>query len=207
MEYMTIASELRKLENQLLPLLGTGPQNKEARQALKQQIREAQERLAGSKARYPSTPHLPFSPQVNSDDVQLNSEQCRPFFPNGLCSCGVEVVVTEKLDGGNCCLREGKIFARTHSKEADHASFGPVKQMYSQLLFEPDAANVLLPDPKLGYRGKAWRGLRHGRLSLFGENMFGVHSIEYDGLGSYFYLFGVHDDDWGEWWSWDNVSL
>ena len=44
-----------------------------------------------------------------------------------------------------------------------------------------------------------------GRFALFGENMFGVHQIEYDGLASYFYLFGVHDDLLGSWWSWDQV--
>ena len=26
-------------------------------------------------------------------------------------------------------------------------------------------------------------------IQLFGENVFGVHSIEYDGLTSFFYLF------------------
>ena len=39
---------------------------------------------------------------------------------------------------------------------------------------------------------------------LFGENMFGVHSIEYDGLESAFYLFGVQYPD-GRYGSWDEV--
>ena len=189
----------------LQPLLGAGPQHKAKRQLLKRQINDAQQTLkATTKCRYPSTPHLPFSPRVNSDDVQLQNEDCRPFFPEGLEKAGVEVVITEKLDGGNCCLREGIVYARTHSKEADHASFGPIKQLYSEMLYEPDFASILMPQRRRK-GSRQWQGIAHGKLSLFGENMFGVHSIEYDGLGSFFYLFGVHDDDRQEWWAWDEV--
>jgi hypothetical protein len=41
-------------------------------------------------------------------------------------------------------------------------------------------------------------------VELFGENMTAVHSIEYTGLGSWFYLFAVRSD--GEWWGWDRVE-
>ena len=34
-------------------------------------------------------------------------------------------------------------------------------------------------------------------LSLFGENMFGVHSIEYDKLGSFFFLFALRQHSTG----------
>ena len=44
-----------------------------------------------------------------------------------------EVVVTEKLDGGNCSIFRGKVFARTASTEATHQSFGPIKQFASQV--------------------------------------------------------------------------
>ncbi len=40
---------------------------------------------------------------------------------------------------------------------------------------------------------------------LFGENMFGVHSIEYDNLKSFFYLFGVQHPD-GTFASWEQVA-
>lgn len=50
---------------------------------------------------YPSTPHLPFSPQVNADDVKLSSAASAHF-------AGQQVVITEKLDGGNCCLYAGE---------------------------------------------------------------------------------------------------
>ena len=42
-------------------------------------------------------------------------------------------------------------------------------------------------------------------LALFGENMFGIHSIEYDNLESFFYLFGVRRHHDGAWLSWDDV--
>ena len=32
-----------------------------------------------------------------------------------------------------------------------------------------------------------------------------VHSIEYDGLSSHFYLFGVRHASSGEWFAWDDV--
>ncbi len=35
--------------------------------------------------------------------------------------------------------------------------------------------------------------------------MFGIHSIEYDELISYFYLFGVLEDGF-KWWSWDHMT-
>jgi hypothetical protein len=67
---------------------------------------------------YPSTPHLPFSPQVhtcsgfrivliacclrqvNADDIKLSSAASAHF-------ANQQVVITEKLDGGNCCLYAG----------------------------------------------------------------------------------------------------
>lgn len=39
-------------------------------------------------------------------------------------------------------------------------------------------------------------------LALFGETMGAVHSIEYDGLASYFYLFAVFDTTTKMWLSW-----
>ena len=123
---------------------------------------------------YPRTHHLPFSPQVADDDiVQSNTG---PLI-------GVETIITEKIDGGNCCLTDGKVFARTHSKEADHASFDWVKGFYSQFSY----CNLL------------------NGLSLFGENMQAVHSIKYCNLKSFFYLFAVRDNENQRWYSFDDI--
>jgi len=86
------------------------------------------------------------------------------------------VTITEKLDGGNCCLAWGKVYARTHGHEATHASFSAVKALSAQL--RRDKADV-------------FEVLDDRRIMLFGENMAAVHSIEYDGIGSVFYLFAA----------------
>ena len=75
-----------------------------------------------------------------------------------------------------------QVFARTVTAEASHPSFGPIKELASQMTY-------LLPD----------------NVQLFGENMFGIHSIEYDELSSYFYLFGVLENG-SDWLSWDHVT-
>mmetsp|Transcript_29702 Transcript_29702/g.48328 ORF Transcript_29702/g.48328 Transcript_29702/m.48328 type:complete len:135 (+) Transcript_29702:698-1102(+) len=97
--------------------------------------------------KFPSIPHLDFSPQVHSDDIQLDANLSKMFL-------GVPVVVTEKLDGGNCCLRDGNVYARTHKKPTSHESFSWIKQMY--------AGKKASMDPK---------------LSFFGENLYAVQTI------------------------------
>ena len=124
---------------------------------------------------YPSTPHLPFSPEVHSDDTVLCDEQ-------GLCFASGDIVVTEKLDGGNCCIHQGRVYARTHAQEATHRSFGPIKALAATLC-------------------GAW----DSDLAFFGENMTGIHSIEYKNLTSYFYLFAVRRAD-GHWLPWAAVE-
>ena len=129
---------------------------------------------SGGAKGYPSTPHLPFSPGVQADDIKL--DDCTWLV-------GSEVVVTEKLDGGNCCLWRGGVYARTHAHEATHPWFASIKALYPSF-----AASV------------------DDDLMLFGENMSAVHSVEYDRLGAHFYLFGVRRLSTGEWLAWDEVT-
>lgn len=75
-----------------------------------------------------------------------------------------------------------QVYARSTNSEATHPSFGPIKQLLSQVSF-------MIPD----------------NVQIFGENMFGVHSLEYDRLDSYFYIFGVLEDS-VKWLSWDSVT-
>ncbi|KAJ3034405.1 hypothetical protein HDV00_005061 [Rhizophlyctis rosea] len=125
---------------------------------------------------FPSIPHLPFSPHINEDDSTLDMGQSGKFV-------GAEVVITEKMDGGNCCLHNGEVYARTHAHPASHPTFGPVKALYSSIRDQ-------IPD----------------HLYLFGENMTGIHSIEYNRLTSHFYLFAVYDPTLPvPWPSWNDV--
>jgi len=116
---------------------------------------------------YPSTLHLSFSPAVASDDIVATTAY----------SCPGHIVVTEKLDGANCCICKGRVFARSHGHEADHASFSTIKALASELQARnPDAYTHLLLD---------------GQVLVFGENMTAVHSIEYSGLTSPLYVFAA----------------
>ena len=130
-------------------------------------------------AKYPSTPHFPFSPCINDDDTMSSSTESQ-FI-------GKRAVVTEKLDGSNCCLKHGLVFGRTHSHPATHWSFNQIKTLNMGILPVLSTLEV-----EFG-----------GELELYGENMSAIHSIEYHMLYSAFYLFAVKVS--GEWLSWDEV--
>ena len=117
-----------------------------------------------TKSNYPKTPHLPFSPGVNPDDTRI--ADCKKLLAS-------EVIITEKLDGGNCCIKAVcglglKVFGRTHAQPATHESFSAVKEQAMAI------------------------GEELGDVELFGENMQAVHSIEYTNLASYFYAERLH---------------
>ena len=122
--------------------------------------------------KYPRTYHLPFSPGGTNDDKRLKSID---QFIN------TEVVITEKLDGGNTCLYDGKTYARSHAGETSHPSFDYIKSNYS------------------------WR-TKNMKYHVYGENMYAVHSIEYANLTEYFYVFAMADPEWSPTFlSWDEM--
>jgi hypothetical protein len=88
---------------------------------------------------------------------------------------GQEVVVTEKLDGENTSLYSDHIHARSLDSR-QHPSRDWVKAFHGSIAH-------LIPD--------GWR--------LCGENMYARHSISYNKLKSYFYLFSI--------WNEENVCL
>ena len=127
---------------------------------------------------YPRTPHLPFSPCIFDDDIKIKDTKALTIFETN------DIIITEKIDGGNACIHpsKGMVYARTHNAEAKHPSFSPIKELCQILHYENLPAN----------------------LKLFGENVFGIHSIEYDNLKSFFYLFAVQEGD--RWYSWKEVA-
>jgi len=108
---------------------------------------------------YPRTPHLPFSPGRTSDDKSLTKGDATSFF------VGKKIVVTEKMDGGNACVRNGVVYARSHSHPATHSSFSSLKSIAAtwSYLYEPLGSPLR----------DCW---------IFGENLEAVHSIAYDHL-------------------------
>jgi len=40
---------------------------------------------------------------------------------------------SSRLDGGNCCLKDGQVYGRTHAQPASHESFSAVKELAANL--------------------------------------------------------------------------
>jgi hypothetical protein len=95
-----------------------------------------------------------------------------------------EIVITEKVDGGNACFTSSNVYARTHSVAPSEYWWDACKALHANVRFEIDP-----------------------ELSVFGENVWAVHSIEYDNLPSTFLIFNVRNDSINLWWEWDLVEL
>lgn len=113
--------------------------------------------------KYPRTYHLPFSPEIHSDD-----KVCDISFLKEIIEKKQAIVITEKLDGGNCCLSYKGVFARSHSETTSHPTFDYIKNVH----YFPKKGNF-------------------SNKKIFGENLYGIHSIEYTNLKDYFYVFGI----------------
>ncbi len=83
---------------------------------------------------------------------------------------GKEVVVTEKLDGENTTLYRDHIHARSLDSK-DHESRHWVKMLHGAISFQ-------IPE--------GWR--------ICGENVYAMHSIYYNELTSYFYVFSIWNE-------------
>lgn len=94
---------------------------------------------------------------------------------------GKEIVITEKLDGSNTAMTSGGVYGRSHAEFTRNPWDVKSWEIY----------NTIKKDI-------------HDGLFLFGEGMYGIHSITYTNLKSYFYLFGVRDNN--IWVSWDKVE-
>jgi hypothetical protein len=117
-------------------------------------------RIAEERVKYPRTPHLPWSEGASDDDILLSNAD---MFE------GMNVVVTEKMDGENTTMTFDRVHARSVDSP-DHPSRHFVKSMWSQMRYD-------IPP-----------GMR-----IVGENLYARHSIEYDKLPSYFIVFAVFE--------------
>ena len=92
-----------------------------------------------------------------------------------------KLVHTEKLDGENTCLNKYGVFARSHVAPTRH--------------------------PWANYLKQKWQLIQKelGNLEIFGENIYAIHSIEYQTIESHFYVFGIRVLD--KWLSWEEVQL
>ena len=116
---------------------------------------------AAFSAKYPSTPHLPWSPGIGrAEDVHSNPQRFVDEY----------VVVTEKLDGGNTLLHAGNVYDRSASAPSAAKWMAMAKKHHAWKVTEPD-------------------------VYLYGEDIYGVHSIAYDPVVEHgtFYAFALRD--------------
>ena len=117
--------------------------------------------------------------------ISLGTTSDDRFMPNGYIKAFSEMpnglVLTEKLDGENNAFTKYGLFARSHTAPTVSPWTKPLRERWDLL------KNDL------------------GNLELFGEGMYGTHSIEYSKLESYYYLFGVRE--LGRWLSWEEVKF
>lgn len=116
--------------------------------------------------------------------ISLGTTSDDRFMPDGYVSSFAKMdklILTEKLDGQNNCFNKYGVFARSHTEATKHPWDKPLIERWQLLKND-------LKD-----------------LEIFGENMYGVHSIAYSKLESYFYVFAVREYD--RWLSWEEVKF
>lgn len=119
--------------------------------------------------------HAQISLGTTSDDRFMPNGYVKSFAKMG------QLILTEKLDGQNNCFNKHGVFARSHTAPSNHPWDKPLRDRWK--LIKDDLKN----------------------LEIFGENMFGIHSIAYSKLESYFYVFAVREKD--TWLSWEEVKF
>ncbi len=94
--------------------------------------------------KYPTTPYWPYSPTPGEGTAVAETSR---FVDR-------EVVIAEKLDGGNTLLHGGRVYSRSVSEPSDGKWMAMVKKHHAWKIQEPD-------------------------VFLYGEDIYAVHSIEY----------------------------
>jgi hypothetical protein len=91
------------------------------------------------------------------------------------------VIHTEKLDGENNCLSRHGVFARSHAAPTTSPWTASIREFWQRI------KNDL------------------GELEIFLENLYAVHSMQYQQLDHHFYVFAVREKD--QWLSWNEVQF
>lgn len=116
--------------------------------------------------------------------ISLGTTSDDRFMPNGYVKSFAdkeELILTEKLDGQNNCFSKRGVFARSHTAPTQHPWDKPIRERWE--LIKNDLND----------------------LEIFGENMYGIHSIAYKNLESYFYVFAIREGN--RWLSWEEVKF
>lgn len=94
---------------------------------------------------------------------------------------GPNIIITEKMDGSNTACSNIAVFGRSHVEPTKNSWDVKMWELHSRIKSDIE-----------------------DDMFIFGENMYGVHSIEYSELTSYFYMFGIRHKN--TWLSWDDVE-
>lgn len=94
---------------------------------------------------------------------------------------GTDIVITEKLDGSNTAITKDGVYGRSHVDFTRNPWDRKSWEIWERIKRDIDPG-----------------------VYVFGEGMYGIHSIEYSNLTSYFYIFGVRDN--GIWIPWEEVE-
>jgi len=125
--------------------------------------------------KYNRTLHAQISLGTTSDDRILPDGYVKVFAQM------TDLVMTEKLDGQNNCLSKYGVFARSHAAITELPWDRPLRERWE--LIKGDLNN----------------------LEIFGENMYGIHSIGYRKLESFYYVFAIREGK--KWLSWEEVKF
>jgi len=123
--------------------------------------------------------HSPFSPGLQNDDRVSE-------YPTDILN--IEVVVTEKMDGGNTGIFNGEVYARSTGQPSTAGWFAMVRKHH------------------------AWKTVGDMEYVYHGEDIYGVHSCTYAPIpeDETFMLFGVRKLINGlpaGWLEWDLVEM
>lgn len=129
--------------------------------------------------KYPRTYHLPWSPGTTSDDRKLSSDWFKYYKDK-------EVIITEKMDGEGIHFTHYDVFARSDG--------APTRSDWSRNLWDKNGILWEIKN-KIGETEQ-----------VFGENLYGEHSIHYNKLTNYFLVFGACDIERNIFYSWDDVK-
>lgn len=125
--------------------------------------------------KYPRTPHLPASPGATSDDKHATKQALDHL------SSGVDLVVTEKMDGGNVTLYHDDFHARSLSSKNLRWE-GVARSIWGQVRAD-------IPE--------GWR--------VSAESMHARRSVAYDNLPCPLIVFGVWNES-NEMLPWDDIE-
>lgn len=130
--------------------------------------------------KYPRTPHLPFSPGATSDDKHATAQTLAHL------ASGIDLVVTEKMDGGNLTFYRDDFHGRSKDS-GTHAWDTAARALWASVRFD-------IPE--------GWR--------ISGESVYARRSVGYENLPGVYLVFGIWDESnmlrpWGETKEWADL--